>query len=49
LLRHEALHHCTLLVESDIEKLNAVLTSEANIHTSATRSLRVDVKVSLNN
>ena len=40
LLRNEALHHCTLLVESDVEVLNKVLTSASDIETSATRSLR---------
>ncbi|CAG5111503.1 Oidioi.mRNA.OKI2018_I69.chr2.g5806.t1.cds [Oikopleura dioica] len=44
LLRLEALHHCTLLVDSDVGILNQVLTSNSDIETSATRSLRVDVK-----
>ena len=44
LLRLEALHHCTLLVDSDVGILNKVLTSNSDMETSATRSLRVDVK-----
>jgi len=44
LLRLEALHHCTLLVDSDVGILNQVLTSNSDMETSATRSLRVDVK-----
>ena len=46
LLRTSSLHHCTLLVKSDIEQLNKVLNSKTgdSIETSATRSLRVDVK-----
>jgi len=44
LLRLEALHHCTLLVDSDVGILNHVLTSNSDMETSATRSLRVDVK-----
>ena len=43
--RNEALHHCTLLVNANIEILNKVLKSkDPRIETSATRSLRVDVK-----
>ena len=43
--RNEALHHCTLLVNADIEILNKVLKSkDPRIETAATRSLRVDVK-----
>ena len=43
--RNEALHHCTLLVNADIEVLNKVLKSkDPRIETAATRSLRVDVK-----
>jgi len=45
LLRNEALHHCTLLVNANIEVLNKVLKSkDPRIETAATRSLRVDVK-----
>ena len=43
--RNEALHHCTLLVNANIEVLNKVLKSkDPRIETAATRSLRVDVK-----
>jgi len=44
LLRNEALHHCTLLVDANVETLNSVLSSTAKIDTVATPSLRVDVK-----
>lgn len=45
LLRKEALHHCTLLINADIGVLNQVLNSDdSRIETAATRSLRVDVK-----
>ena len=45
LLRKESLHHCTLLVNADIDVLNKVLNSDdSRIETAATRSLRVDVK-----
>jgi len=44
LLRHESLHHCTLLVNANIDTLNRVLSATDHIETSATRSLRVDVK-----
>ena len=44
LLRKESLHHCTLLVDANVDTLNKVLSSAAEIDTNATRSLRVDVK-----